>query len=155
MKRVGSSAWYELLVEPVPKMDTALVCSGYVRSYAFTGGAHGYTYFESMNLGPMGKRISLQDLFAKGVDGRREASFAVLQQLLKTGQGSGVQDGNWTELTPEQVKNFVMTPKGLMFLFGSYDLGSYAEGTFEIEVPYSDIRGLDLKGPYGNLFGGQ
>lgn len=142
LKQMRSSAMYEFLVQPITTTDNAKVCSGYVMTYAFTAGAHGNTTFEAINVGQDGNPINLQDLFQDGVNGQQQCSYAVVEQLLSTGRGSSVQTGDWRELTSEQAKNFVITPKGLLFLFGSYELGPYAEGTFKVEVPFSKIRGL-------------
>ncbi|HMS56263.1 MAG TPA: DUF4163 domain-containing protein [Fimbriimonadaceae bacterium] len=152
LKRLRSSAMYELLVTGTVTFDAAIVCSGYATQYAYTGGAHGNTTFDVINIGATGKSLTLQDFFAKGVDGRKEASFAILETLLRSGQGSDVQIGTWKELSAAQSKRFVVSRTGLTFLFNQGELGSQAEGAIKVDVPFSALKGLDYKGQFGGLF---
>lgn len=153
LQKVMSHARYELLVRPTVSLQTGELCSGYVESYAFTGGAHGSTTFETVNFSGSGRRLQLQDLFPKGTDGRKQASFAILEQMLGSGKASAIQDGVWKELTAEQSERFVLTKSGILFLFNDYELGAYSEGRFKILVPFDKLAGLDRKGPYRALFG--
>lgn len=159
LKKIGSAAaFYELLVRPTVTMDTPALSSGYCMRYVFTGGAHGTTGFNTMNYGRVGgkiRTIELADLFVKGVDPVAQASMALLEQLLKLERvPSMVQEGSWTKLDGQQAKQFVITPRGLLFLFGNYELGSYAEGTFRVLVPYSSISGLSPNGVLAPVFAG-
>jgi len=154
LQKMGSAAGYELEVNSKVTMDTALLCSALVETYRYTGGAHGNVGYQTINQAA-GRRIKLQDLFAKGVNGRREASFAIIENLLPTGRMSYVQEGTWTELGPEQAENFVVTPVGLLFVFGHYELGAYAEGTIDVLIPFSKLPGLDRKGPFAGIFAGK
>ncbi len=153
LQKLGSAAGYELQVTSKVTMDSALVCSALVESYQYTGGAHGNTSYQTINQ-VAGRRLRLQDLFAKGVNGRREASFAIIEKAMPLPNTSYVQDGSWTELSPEQAENFVITRDGLLFLFGNYELGSYAEGTVDVLIPYANLRGLDRTGPLAKIFAG-
>jgi len=152
IKKMGSPMEYELLVNPSIRLDSAAVCSGFVTTYIYSGGAHGVTTYESLNIGPDGKQIPLQALFMKGVDAKAECSNALLEYFYRTKEGSDVQNGTWRHLTDEQAKDYVITPRGLLFLFGSYDLGSYAEGVYQVEIPFDRLQGLDRKGKYAELF---
>lgn len=152
LKRLNSAGMYELLVTSTVTMDSAALCSGFALKYAYTGGAHGSSTYDVVNVAAGGKRLGLQDLFAKGVDARKECSYAILEQLLRNGRGSSVQSGQWTELTQDQARKFVVTQTGLTFLFDQGELGSQAEGTIQVQVPFAALKGLDKKGPYGGLF---
>lgn len=142
IKKMHSAGQYELLVIPTKTMDSAALCSGYTTNYRYTAGAHGTTTYTVLNIGIGGAALSLRDLFIPGVDGARECSFSILAHFLKTGEASSVQSGEWTQLTPEQARRFVVTPDGLLFLFDQYELGASAEGTFKVLVPFASLHGL-------------
>jgi hypothetical protein len=149
MKAERSFAQYGLVMEPKVALDTPEVASAYWETYTFTGGAHGVTNYEPLNLASFGghiRGVQLKDLFVKGVDPVAESSKALLQILLKKNTPSWVEEGSWNGLSPEQAQRFAITKKGIVFLFDSYDLGSYAEGTWEILVPYSQLFGLNRDG---------
>ncbi|MFZ4507986.1 MAG: DUF3298 domain-containing protein [Fimbriimonas sp.] len=152
LKRMRSSAQYDLLVQPTITLQSALVCSGYATSYAYTGGAHGMTSFTPINVSSSGKTIKLADLFVRGADSVGECSYAILGELLRQERGSYVLSGEWKRLEPAQVNQFVLTPDGILFLFGPYELGPYSDGAFLVKIPYSRLQGLDINGPYGGLF---
>jgi hypothetical protein len=43
---------------------------------------------------------------------------------------------------------FVIKPDRLTYIFSPYEMGSYAEGSYEIDVPYAPISAkLDPNGP--------
>ena len=44
--------------------------------------------------------------------------------------------------------NFLITKKGLLFYYNSYEIRSYAEGPMELLVPYTAISGLLKINPY-------
>lgn len=55
--------------------------------------------------------------------------------------GASAHDGNF--------ENFLITDTGLRFLFPPYQVGPYAMGSWNIEVPYFELRHiLRSDGPY-------
>lgn len=123
--------------------------SGNWSTYTYTGGAHGMTFFRTVNVGwhwGEVKELDIPDLFLPGVDGYREARFVVLQHLRANERANWVQDGDFM-LTNELLDNFVVSRKGITWLFEPYAVGSYASGSFAVTVPFREIFGLDPAGP--------
>lgn len=141
LKKMGSAARFSILVKPYVTRDSAALCSGYVVRYEFTGGAHGNTSFESINVGWDGKRVSLTDFFSANTDPLKQCTFAVIEEIFNTHRSAtAIETGTWAGVRPDQP--FAVTDTGVTFLFGSYELGSYAEGTWVVSVPFAKLPGL-------------
>jgi hypothetical protein len=50
-----------------------------------------------------------------------------------------VVSGGIKSFSAEELGNFTVTAKGIRFYFGPYAVASYAEGAFEVFVPWSDL----------------
>ena len=146
-ERVGT---WNLDVTPHRITDRAGLASGYVEQASFMGGPHPNLEYDVVNYGRVGGKVRslrLGDLFRPGRDAVGEASRALVSIIMAMDDApSGVDEGRWKRLTPEQAKSFVVGPKGLLFLFSAYDLGSYAEGPRQILVPFAKLPGLDRRG---------
>jgi hypothetical protein len=139
LKAQQTSAQYDLLATATK--------AHYWEVYAYYAGAHGTTNYQVVNYALLGgkvRKLRLADLFVRGVDARAQASTSLLAQLMRSKDlPSWIEDGQWTGLSKQEAESFVVSREGLIFLFGSYALGSYAEGTWRIVVPYNTLAGLD------------
>lgn len=112
--------------------------------YQFTGGAHGNSYFRSRLLHRRNGRWT--ELYLENLIARRE-SLIPLAELVLTDleeQGASWTDRKEWEKTgyDSYLEDFVITPQGITFYFEPYSVGSYAEGIYEVFIPWSDHRNL-------------
>jgi hypothetical protein len=119
-------------------------------TYIYTGGAHGNTSYESINLiikDGKATRAVLADLFQPGAAYLKTLSDYCMQELGKQG-ASSIVEGVVTELDEKALSVFTLSPRGVQFAFAPYAVASYAEGSFFVMVPYGatgDI--IDWEGP--------
>lgn len=141
----GGTNPYDLEVGAVRIADRPNACSGYVSRYEYTGGAHGSVSFETLNFARIGGRVRevrLRDLFRPGVDAVGQASRGILAAIEAGPEDEVpalVATGAWTRLTPAQAERFAFGKSGILFLFGHYEIGSYAEGPRTVLVPWSRL----------------
>lgn len=150
IKKMGSAGFYTYDASCTPHVEFRDLMSCHWSIYGYAAGAHGSVWFETLNYGFInGKAVELklQDLFLSGVNGHQQASIAVLGQLMKDERFDMMWEDAQTSLTPQNLRNFVITSKGLLFLFGHYELAAYVFGTFEALVPYEELIGLNPNGP--------
>jgi ankyrin repeat protein len=91
--------------------------------------------------------IGLGDLFRATTPYRKLLSDLCLAELKRQNAGN-VADGSTTALGDE-MNEFVITPRGLIFYFARYVVGSYAEGEHIVRIPYKKI--MHLARPDGPL----
>ena len=118
---------------------------GFVSSgYEYTGGAHGfygsssYTYdFKSEKL------ISLEDIFVMNYE-------AILEEAINTqlridmnlaSDASLIDEGFFVEVVTA-TPNFMLSETGITFHYNFYEIAPYAYGSFDITVPYDEIRSI-------------
>lgn len=122
----------------------------------YQGAAHPNTITYALNYDlNTGAHIALSDLFVKGSDYAKilsQYSISGLEQKW-TEMGLG-NDYNkeWLQegAGPEDInfKVFNITPTGLLITFDAYQVGPYAIGPQEVEVPYSELSSIiDKDGP--------
>lgn len=132
--------------------------------YYFSGAAHGQIAFSTFNFDTSRNsiiRIRLEDLFEPRTSYLEIISEYTIKQLRKeywekTGEevdehtmnwfkeGASAHDGNF--------ENFLITDTGLRFLFPPYQVGPYALGAWNVEVPYFELRHiLRSDGPYSHI----
>jgi hypothetical protein len=117
-------------------------------SSSYSGGAHGmYGYggmtFEIKNGLPV--RVLLSDIFqVQNGSGYAEHLSSLVRKDLKRQGASFIDDAKPAEFTRRFTQaegvNFTVRPFGLTFYFNPYDVGSYAEGAFEVRVPWSSLK---------------
>lgn len=118
--------------------------------YQFTGGAHGMTFHTSMNL-TVGKNgavaFTIDEMFKKGTGWEKAISDYVIRDLKARG-ADWVVNGEVREVPSEHMNRFTVSPAGIDLIFGPYEMGSYAQGTWMVLVPWSACSGLvDPAGP--------
>ena len=136
-------------------------------AHAYTGGAHGNSVLVSHNLALDGsatvRELGLYDVF--GCDPETLNAWGdplcamVAEQLGRqrchTPDPTPEELRSWTPaVTVDQLHTFTLSAEGITFHFEPYVMGSYAEGTFHVALPWSRV--IDLlpgDGPVSGLAG--
>lgn len=125
-------------------------------AYYDFGGAHPNRDHVGLNYGLVNgkpKRLAFSDLIKDPKRAKEIADQAVMPKLILM-RAMWVTEGSINELEPKQVDNFVITPAGITWLFGPYEMGSYAEGDYFVKVPWSELAPeLRSSGPLRELRG--
>jgi hypothetical protein len=112
-------------------------------TYSFTGGAHGNGY-ESHYLVDKtnGNKLTLEDVFKN----KRKLNALVDSYFRKSvglSPNENLQDAGWfIEGRLEANENFYFTDKNVVFVYNSYEIGSYAEGAPNVEIPLHKIEDI-------------
>lgn len=109
----------------------------------YTGGAHGnLTYVARTYVAtPAGPRpVELAALLSAEPSARAALVDHVLAAL-RAQDATWVVQGEVDTLSEQDLSLFSLTPQGLQFVFPPYAMGSYAEGTYTVLVPYDVARG--------------
>lgn len=110
-------------------------------TYSFTGGAHGNGY-ESHHLidKKTGKILGIKDFFTseKKLNALVDSYF---RKSIGVSQNENLQDAGWfIEGRLETNNNFYFTDKKVVFVYNSYEIGPYAVGAPNVEIPLSKIK---------------
>ena len=116
------------------------VVSLHVLDYAYTGGAHGMTSNGGWTFVRDGNRwgtVLLPDLFRPGSAWRTRLSREAAARLRAAG-------ASWVPDDPEveDGRTFTIAPGGLRLYFDPYEVGSYAEGTYVVWLPWNRLADL-------------
>lgn len=109
--------------------------------YNFEGGAHGESYFISLNYNPKTKtEIQLSDLFPNQKDYLQKISAYCIKDLTKqmvTKLGS--TDGTWVQEgagpTADNYQFFLINKNNIVFYFPQYQVAYGAAGEFKVTMP--------------------
>ncbi len=121
-----------------------------------SGAAHPINYVSVLNYNfKEDKEINFNDIFKNDTDYLAAVSTISAAKLLQRFQDDH-SSADWikTGAAPEgeNYSNFGMNKKGLIIYFNPYQVGPYASGIQEIEIPYSDlISYLNPDSIIGNL----
>lgn len=111
----------------------------YFDRYEFSGGAHPNTFQLPLNFGLVdgeAKRLKLGDLVKPGSAG------TILSQIVRPrlNNAKRIRGGDPVDsIEASLADSFVITRAGLTWLFPTYSVGPYVEGSYEVKVPYSDL----------------
>ncbi|MCS6807173.1 MAG: DUF3298 domain-containing protein [Bacteroidota bacterium] len=114
---------------------------------SYTGGAHTNYAFDAITWKiEQGRptRIALSTIF-KPESKYPSALSGLLLQDLKRQQASTVVDNpnaSFVDDIEQEVLIFTVHPSGLTVHFAPYIVGSYAEGTFEVHIPWKRVKDL-------------
>ena len=116
--------------------------------YPYLGGAHGMTYFETINFDlNNNKLIGLEDLFEQGYGYLEVISGYCRRDLKEQMDKQGWQpDEQWIEEgtdpgNTDTFTNFLVAPSGLIVKFPAYQVAPYAAGDFSVLIPYGQFEG--------------
>jgi|GEM_PF-7054090 len=129
------------------------VISATTAIFSDTQGAHPSTTLVPVTYGIVGDRparLSFRDALRPGIDPLRVANEFLLPGLNRIKRQRGADP--LTQLGPPMVNHFMATPAGITWQFGPYVAGAYAEGTYVVKVPWSDLaRFINPNGPLGQF----
>lgn len=149
--------------------------TGYLGTYSsFTGGAHPSVAFDVLNWDrEMDAPMSITDLFSDPDEARILVKAALMEGLVEAKRerlkGTEVEREElmetWVEPAFQDNKSVFRNVTiarssdpslsgGLVYHFAPYEVGAYAEGIYEIGVPYRVFEG-ELKPAYAEAFGGE
>ncbi len=124
---------------------------------SYGGGAHGNygissTTWKIDNGKP--KRIGLADIFQPNSAYKKTLSDMMLTNLRKQ-EASSVVDGSvkgFEEDLTKRMLPYSVHPSGLTFYFSPYYVASYAEGAFEVHIPWKALQNLLRAGGVAEAF---
>jgi hypothetical protein len=108
----------------------------------YTGGAHpnygfaGHTFLQQDDEVEV---LELADLFTQNAD-LSGVTKLVAEDLSK--QGASFMPEAFDGQTLQDLSSFTVSPKGITFHFAPYAVGSYAEGAYEVTVPFEDVKNI-------------
>lgn len=129
---------WELSQSAVVALNSASLVSGYAQTFDYSGGAHPNRYYRAINVAKIGnkvKRIKLSDVIKPGEDLEEFATENIVPELNRMKRARGI-DGIVYEVDEKLLDNFVITPAGITWLFGPYDVGAYVEGEYFVKVSW-------------------
>lgn len=112
--------------------------------YLFSGGAHGNTFYNHVNIEKeSGRRLLLRDFISDTTEFYRIADSCFRRQN-EIGPEKNFSDlGFWF---PDDIfycnDNFYLSDEGFHFIFNVYEIAPYAYGLFEFTVPFTVCREL-------------
>lgn len=104
-----------------------------------TGGAHPNTFGESklLYLAEDGvEEFDIYQLFEADSNWLAELGQYVQAELTEQGASWPGEEGANEPFTPEDLRNFILTPEGFVVYFDPYEVGPYVSGPFTVVVPY-------------------
>jgi hypothetical protein len=114
--------------------------------YSYTGGAHGNENSEYLILDIKElRRLFLDDLI---IAEKKDSLLPLLKKALSSVEKSG--NVHFDDIFVAE--NVFYDPKGIGFYWNEYEIASYADGQFEVIVPYTELSDL-LTDKGKNLFG--
>ena len=118
----------------------------------YTGGAHPNSGYKSYTFDvKQGKELTLNDVFVNGAV-PLEIISKLAQEDLKKQLGdmtdASMLEAGTTAATPDNYKNWALTPNSLIFFFDPYQVAAYAAGPQKVEIPFTTLHTL-LAAPFG------
>ncbi len=112
-----------------------------LRSYLFTGGAHGYSTTRFLNFDKKkGVELENWELFKNTQDFEHfaEKKFRIQENIpqAKSINHTGFMFKKNSFSLPE---NIGFTQKGILLLYNQYEVASYADGSIKLTLPYSEV----------------
>lgn len=128
-------------------MQSNIFISFSLRVEEYAGGAHPYEFTRYMNYNKYtNKQVSLNEVFRNPYDG---SMISTIKNLLKKKYSDhDVSFGN-NNMEDLSKLNWYISKKGIVVHFNTYEIGSYADGEFEVVIPY---HGENYKKLYTDVF---
>lgn len=106
------------------------------------GGAHPNSYTTVFNVGMTNGRpklLTMGDFFEPNSDYRSRTNGLISKKLEKQGNADWVNDGSLKMLSTNQLNSFIVTKRGMEWIFDPYEVGSYASGSHEVLLSPTDL----------------
>lgn len=124
---------YQGIVDFEVKLNQGGLLSLAIINYSFTGGAHGMTYFEYINVDlTSGHRIAFTDLFDSEVELERAAEI-IDAKIKEEVENFFIDSFSVTDFQEDQ--GFYLQDTQAVICFGLYELAPYAHGIQEFAIP--------------------
>lgn len=111
-----------------------------VSNYDYTGGAHGSTTETAIVFNSKTGSVTGEDEFF--AEGSKEELGKLLSAHLRE---SMPDDDSYNALFVKEIEpngNFFVTPEGVSYIFGQYEIGPYYLGIIKIALPWAELEGL-------------
>ncbi|HCR48544.1 MAG TPA: hypothetical protein DIW24_02870, partial [Bacteroidetes bacterium] len=107
--------------------------------YVYSGGAHGNHFSKTLTINlQTGNPVRLDELFKQGF--LKPLSQLVREELRKDARLAANPNDEWfingTAPNADNYKNVVMKSSGFLVKFDPYEIAAYAQGDFEVLIPY-------------------
>lgn len=134
----ANAAPWEVIINSEIVFQSLYVITISIDSYTFTGGAHGNSVITLLNFDPnTGNLYTQDDVFKPSKD------FTELVKIyFKTeteSKNNNIQNDNFFGEDFRLPENIGFNEEGVIFLYNTYELSSYAEGITEFTIPYNEI----------------
>lgn len=143
----ASFNWEKVIGMSVIYNNNYMLCLEYIK-YAYSGGAHGMSNiaYDIIHL-DNGQLLTFADVFEVGTE-------EVLSELLTTQlrkdysvpEGVKLTDAGFFVEKVEPNRNIYVNGNGIGFLYNSYEIAPYAQGTTNIFLEFRQIKELVKKG---------
>jgi len=129
---------WEVIINSEVVFQSVYVITIAIDSYTFTGGAHGNSVITLLNFDPKTGDLYTQDHVIK-----TSPDFtALVKHYFKKETASKTTDSSENYFFGEDFKlpeNIGFNDEGVIFLYNTYELASYAQGITEFTIPYNEI----------------
>lgn len=128
---------WEVIINSEVVFQSMYVITIAVDSYTFTGGAHGNSVITLLNFNPETGNLYTQDeIFKKSSDLRAlvEKSFK-----METASKNNTSEDYFFGEDFKLPENVGFNEEGIIFLYNTYEIASYAQGITEFTIPYTEI----------------
>lgn len=133
---------YEVTASSPTWLSLRFSGAGYV-----DGAAHPYHYTITLTYDLAANRaLALADLFLPGSAYLERVASAAIQRLQERAEFMFPEGAN---PSPENYRNWNITPEGLLITFDEYQVAPYAAGSQLVVIPYSELA--DMINPAGPL----
>ena len=133
----SNAAPWEVIINSEVVFQSMYVMTIAVDSYTFTGGAHGNSVITLLNFDPETGNLFTQDEIFK----QSEEFTALVEKYFKMESASKNND-NENYFFGEDFRlpeNIGFNEEGVIFLYNTYEIASYAQGITEFTIPYDEI----------------
>ncbi|SFU69128.1 Protein of unknown function [Pustulibacterium marinum] len=137
-----SKAGYEAHIKGQVHHQSEKLLSIKLDSYMYTGGAHGYTAINYLNIDPKtGKLLENSELF-KDVSKFTQQAEKLFRQKEKISDTTNLSNaGYWFENDKFVLPNNIgITDKNLVLFYNPYEVAPYSEGPIEISIPLEKVK---------------
>lgn len=134
----ANAAPWEVIINSEIVFQSLYVITISIDSYTFTGGAHGNSVITLLNFDPnTGNLYTQDDVFKPSKD-----FIELVKKYFKTeteSKNNNIQNDNFFGEDFRLPENIGFNEEGVIFLYNTYELSSYAEGITEFTIPYNEI----------------
>lgn len=141
---------YELNIQYEKFTSTDLETISYVvRSYVFTGGAHGNTALMTYTFNKNGL-VKIENILNLENDNSLKLTNIIFEKLNKKlgdnlnldmlKDGLGLGEGTGFDYT-SNLENFIVIDEGIIFIYGQYQVAPYAAGQPEVLLRWEELEG--------------